>query len=91
MFISIFSTIVVNITVIIMSASLTEMNNNKPYIIIISAFNTAIDLFVIMPNLCKIYDVMKDIYRRSREYEINIIKKCVMQLVNELKNNNIYN
>lgn len=89
MFISIFSTIVVNITVIIMSASLTEMNDNKPYIIIISAFNTAIDLFVIIPNLCKIYDVMKDIYRRSREYEINIIKKCVMQLVNELKNNNI--
>ena len=88
MLISDLATIIVNIIVIVMTQSLKEKMDN-PYVIIIAAFNSAIDLFIIIPSHWKAYMAMQDIYRRSREYEINIIKKCVMKLVNEIKSNNI--
>ena len=84
------ATFVVNIIVIVMVSSLKEFDN-KPFVIIISAFNNLIDIYIIIPSHCKAFKAMQDIYRRSREYEINIIKKCVMELVGEIKikNNNI--
>lgn len=89
MLIADFATIAVNITVIILYNSLTKNDENTPFIIIIASFNSAIDFFLVIPSIFKTYIAMEDIYRRSREYEINIIKKCVMKLVNEIKSNNI--
>lgn len=77
-------TFVGNIAIVIMVNSLSmEEFNNKTYAILTAAFNCLVDLYLINSH-CKSYAILRDVYIRSREYEIIIIKKCVNELVEKL-------
>ena len=76
-------TIAINIIVIVRSSSFFDEYDNIEIVIIIAGFNCVYDLFLITTHF-KNYMMLNDIYKRSREYEINVIKKCVMEYVKKL-------
>ena len=82
MLISDLVTMALNITIIVLTASHDEFKDNDTFVIIISGFNTAFFLSIIGSHF-KAFIVLRDVYIRSREYEINIIKKCVIEFVNK--------
>jgi hypothetical protein len=60
--------------------------DNYVFSIICSSFNIIVNISILISH-CNIYGALRDVYKRSREYEINIIKKCVNNLIDEIKNN----
>lgn len=71
-----------NITITVLT-EIQEYTDNKPFIMIISCFNTVF-VMVITANHFKAYFALRDVYIRAREFEIKIIKECAKEFVGKL-------
>ena len=85
-----FSCIVANLIIIItlgfFDNDKRQNMDNYVFSIICSSFNIIVNISILISH-CNIYGALRDVYKRSREYEINIIKKCVNNLIDQIKNN----
>ena len=71
-----------NITITVLT-EIQEYTDNKPFIMIISCFNTVF-VMVIIANHFTAYFALRDVYIRAREFEIKIIKECAKEFVGKL-------